>query len=78
MEIIVYNSCPVRVLLSSILNHHKRDARKWILSDSYGALRYRINSILAIALITVKESQDNGFLAIANSIGIAFLKDVKQ
>ena len=27
MEIIVYNPCPVRVLLSSILNHHKRDAR---------------------------------------------------
>ena len=27
MEIIVYNPCPVRVLLSSILNYHKRDAR---------------------------------------------------
>ena len=27
MEIIVYNPCPVRVLLSPILNHHKRDAR---------------------------------------------------
>ena len=27
MKIIVYNPCPVRVLLSSILNHHKRDAR---------------------------------------------------
>ena len=31
MEIIVYNPCPVRVLLSSILNHHKRDARAIIL-----------------------------------------------
>ncbi|QSV69365.1 MAG: hypothetical protein HEQ20_09020 [Aphanizomenon flos-aquae KM1D3_PB] len=27
METIVYNPCPVRVLLSSILNYHKRDAR---------------------------------------------------
>jgi hypothetical protein len=27
MEIIVYNPCPVRVLLSSILNYHKRDTR---------------------------------------------------
>jgi hypothetical protein len=25
MEIIVYNPCPVRVLLSSILNYHKRE-----------------------------------------------------
>jgi len=34
------------------------------LSDSYGALRYRINPILAIALIIVNEAQDNGFWAI--------------
>jgi hypothetical protein len=34
MEIIVYNPCPVRVFLSSILNHHKRDARAVNLSDT--------------------------------------------
>jgi hypothetical protein len=35
MEIIVYNPCPVRVLLSSILNHHKRDARARNKSELY-------------------------------------------
>jgi hypothetical protein len=48
MEIIVYNPCPVRVLLSPILNHHKRDAR----AKKDKANQIKIPLTLSLALAT--------------------------
>jgi signal transduction histidine kinase len=56
MEIIVYNPCPVRVLLSPILNHHKRDARAEILNDLY--ILYKPQAEAKQIHITLQLDQD--------------------